>query len=55
MRATPPLADVLSWLDRYPRYANAPAHRYTKWAMEVARLSFSPTTGDVTRAATPPR
>ncbi len=39
---------------RYPRYANAPAHRYAKWAMEVARFSFTPTTADVIRAATPP-
>jgi hypothetical protein len=49
------LADVLSWLARYPRYANAPAHRYATWAMEVARFSFTPTTADVIRAATPPR
>jgi hypothetical protein len=53
--ADPALADVLSWLARYPRYANAPAHRYAKWAMEVARLSFTPTTADVIRAATLPR
>jgi hypothetical protein len=50
--ADPALADVLSWLARYPRYANAPAHRYAKWAMEVARFSFTPTTADVIRAAT---
>jgi hypothetical protein len=49
------LADVLSWLARYPRYANAPAHRYAKWAMEVARFSFTPTTADVIRDATIPR
>ena len=53
--ADPALADVLSWLARYPRYANAPAHRYATWAMEVARFSFTPTTADVIRAATPPR
>ena len=50
--ADPALADVLSWLARYPRYANAPAHRYAKWAMEVARFSFTPTTADVIRDAT---
>jgi len=49
----PALADVLSWLARYPRYANAPAHRYAKWAMEVARFSFTPTTADVIHAAVP--
>lgn len=48
-------ADVLSWLARYPRYANAPAHRYAKWAMEVARFSFTPTTADVIRDAMLPR
>jgi len=53
--ADPARADVLSWLARYPRYANAPAHRYAKWAMEVARFSFTPTTADVIRAATLPR
>ena len=53
--ADPALGDVLSWLARYPRYANAPAHRYAKWAMKVARFSFTPTTADVIRAATPPR
>jgi hypothetical protein len=53
--ADPALADVLSWLARYPRYANAPAHRYAKWAMEVARFSFTPTTADVIRTATLPR
>ena len=53
--ADPALADVLSWLARYPRYANAPAHRYAKWAMEVARFSFTPTTADVIRAGTLPR
>ncbi len=51
----PALADVLSWLARYPRYANAPAHRYAKWATDVARFSFTPTTADVIRAATLPR
>jgi hypothetical protein len=53
--ADPALADVLSWLAQYPRYANAPAHRYAKWAMEVARFSFTATTADVIRAATLPR
>src|SRR5207244_1034229 len=53
--ADPALADVAGWLARYPRYANAPAHRYAKWAMKVARFSFTPTTADVIRAATPPR
>jgi KAP family P-loop domain len=53
--ADPALADVLRWLARYPRYANGPAHRYAKWAMEVARFSFTPTTADVIRAATVPR
>ena len=53
--ADPALADLLSWLARYPRYANAPAHRYAKWAIKVARFSFTPTTADVIRAATPPR
>lgn len=53
--ADPPLADVLSWLARYPRYSNAPAHRYAKWAIEVARFSFTPTTADVIHAATAPR
>ena len=52
--ADPALGDVLSWLARYPRYANAPAHRYAKWAMEVARFSFTPTTADVIRDATIP-
>jgi len=51
----PDLADVLDWLARYPRYGNAPAHRYAKWAIEVARFSFTPTPADVIRAATPPR
>jgi hypothetical protein len=50
--ADPALTDVLGWLARYPRYANAPAHRYAKWAMEVARFSFTPTTADVIRKAT---
>jgi len=53
--ADPALADVLNWLVRYPRYADAPAHRYASWAMEVARFSFTPTTAEVIRAATPPR
>ena len=53
--ADPALADVLVWLARNPRYANAPAHRYAKWALEVARFSFTPTTADVIRAATLPR
>ena len=44
--ADPALGDVLSWLARYPRYANAPAHRYAKWAMKVARFSFTPTTAE---------
>jgi hypothetical protein len=42
--ADPPLADVLTWLSGYSRYAGAPAHRYAKWATEVARFSFTPTT-----------
>lgn len=53
--ADPALDDVRDWLARYPRYANAPAHRYAKWAMEVARFSFTPTTVDVIRAAKPSR
>jgi hypothetical protein len=53
--ALAPPADMDSWLARYPRYANAPAHRYAKWAMEVARFSFTPTNADVIRAATPAR
>jgi hypothetical protein len=53
--ADPALADVLSWIARNPSYANAPAHRYAKWALEVARFSFTPTTADVIRAATLPR
>lgn len=48
-------ADQVRLARRYPRYANAPAHRYAKWAMEVARFSFTPTTADVIRAATPLR
>jgi hypothetical protein len=53
--ADPGLDDVLNWLARYPRYANAPAHRYAKWAMKVARFSFTATTADIIRAAKPPR
>jgi hypothetical protein len=53
--ADPALDDVGDWLARYPRYADAPAHRYAKWAMEVARFSFTPTTVDVIRAAKPSR
>jgi hypothetical protein len=46
------LADVLSWLGSYPRYAGAPAHRYAKWATEVARFSFTPpTTAEIVHAA----
>jgi KAP-like P-loop domain-containing protein len=47
----PALAGVLTWLSGYPRYARAPAHRYAKWATEVARFSFTPTTADDVRAA----
>ena len=36
------LADVRAWLASYPRYAGAPAHRFAKWATEVARFSFTP-------------
>ena len=42
--AEPALKDVLTWLSGYSRYAGAPAHRYAKWATEVARFSFTPTT-----------
>lgn len=40
--ADPALADVVTWLGSYPRYAGAPAHRFAKWATEVARFSFTP-------------
>jgi hypothetical protein len=40
--ADPTLADVVTWLGSYPRYAGAPAHRFAKWATEVARFSFTP-------------
>jgi hypothetical protein len=46
------LADVLTWFGSYPRYAGAPAHRYAKWATEVTRFSFTPsTTAEVVHAA----
>jgi hypothetical protein len=51
--ADPALAELLAWLGSYPRYAGAPAHRYAKWAIEVARFSFTPTTTDVVHAAAP--
>jgi len=39
--ADPALAGVLSWLARYPRYANAPAHRYATWAARAWRRPTS--------------
>ena len=42
--ADPALADVLTWFGSNLRYAGAPAHRYAKWATEVARFSFTPST-----------
>jgi len=36
------LADVRAWLARHPRYGQAPARRFAKWAQEVARFSFTP-------------
>ncbi|HET9080895.1 MAG TPA: P-loop NTPase fold protein, partial [Trebonia sp.] len=50
--ADPALADVLTWFGNYPHYAGAPAHRYAKWATEVARFSFTPSTASTTTAST---
>jgi hypothetical protein len=54
-RADPALADVLTWLSGYSRYAGAPAHRYAKWATEVARFSFTPTTDVASTAVAAPK
>jgi hypothetical protein len=52
--ADPTLADVLTWLGSYPGYAGAPAHRYAKWATEVARFSFTPSSTTIPSITTIP-